>query len=58
MNGLVEDQEGRRANGVAHGTGTRRVQANSALSRGTSDPFKDGFKEFGEFEGIRDQGRR
>ena len=55
---LEEDQEGRRANGVAHGTGTRRVRANSALSRRASDPFKDGSEEFGEFEGTRDQGRR
>ena len=58
MNGLVEDQEGRRANGVVHGTGTRRMRAKSALSRRASDPFDDGFEEFGEFVGTRDQGRR
>ena len=58
MNGLVEDQEGRRVNGVAHVTGIMRVRANSALSRRASDPFKDGSEEFGEFEGTRDQGRR
>ena len=58
MNGLVEDQEERRVNGVAHVTGIMRVRTNSALSRRASDPFKDGLEEFGEFEGARDQGRR
>ena len=58
MNGHVEDREGRRVNGVAHVTGTRRVRANSALSRRASDPFKYGSEEFGEFECTRNQGRR
>ena len=57
MDGHVEDQEGG-VNGVAHGTGSGRVRANSAHLRRASDPFKDGFEEFGEFEGTCDQGRQ
>ena len=57
MDGHVEDQEGG-VNGVAHGTGSGRVRANSAHLRRASDPFRDGFEEFGEFEGTCDQGRR
>ena len=59
MGGHAEEgDEGRRGDGAVYGTGTRRVRANSALSRRTSDPFKDGSEEFGEFERARDQGRR
>ena len=46
MNGLVEDQEGR-ANGVAHGTGSGRVRANSALSRGPLIRSKMGLRDLG-----------
>ena len=33
MDGYVEDEEGRRANGVPRGTGAGKVRANSALPR-------------------------
>ena len=33
MDGHVEDQEGRRANGIPRGTGAGKVRTNSALPR-------------------------